>query len=180
MPPAGHRPPDVDGPEIPAYRLVYRSPKKLEEGAIGIGYKTFAVHHAEKLIGVVDCLSQRVDLCFDAGTLGEFLLPGDKVSDFPILAVHRTDGHSSPIEAAVFAAIGEITLPLPSGKNCLPHLLVKGRGMLIRLEQARIPSNGLLLRVTRQILESCVGPDDRALAVCDKQCVVDNFHSAER
>ena len=159
-------------------RLFFRVTHGLEEGSIGKNEMTFAIPHGDQLRAVFDRLNQTVHLLIGVGAFSDVLQAGDEVGDLPFLVLHRGDGQLFTIEAAVFSAIDEFPLPLSAGKNGLPYLLVKGRGMLAGLEQARVLSNGLFLRVTRQSLEGGIGPDDRCLAVSDEDGVFGSFESS--
>ena len=82
----------------------------------------------------------------EAGDVGKHR---DKVCDQLVAVAHGTDGQPAGIQLAVFAAVGNLALPVSIGGQLVPHRRIERAVMQAGGEQARRTGRGLRLRCSR-------------------------------
>jgi hypothetical protein len=84
------------------------------------------------------------------------------VDDRPALVAHRADGGVFGVQAAVFLAVDQPSLPHLAGGDGRPQGLVKGEVLLAALEDAWVLADGLGLAVAGDALEGGIDVLDGA------------------
>ena len=85
-----------------------------------------------------------------------------------VLVFHHADGEQLGVQAAVFAAVPQLAVPVALGAQSVPDVGVKRRLVPPRLEQARVLAHHLLRGVAGDAGEGVVDHHDVALRIGDE------------
>ena len=109
-----------------------------------------------------------VELCLHLLAFRDVSLDGDVVDDFSLIIAHRRDRHFFRVERAILTFVDYFAAPYVPVADRLPHVLVEGPVVNVRLQDLGILSHRLLEGITGQRRKRRINPQNLAIRVGDQ------------
>lgn len=125
------------------------------------------VHPEHAIRGILQGKPHEPEILFGLPALSNILLDRQEMCDVTLLVANRADNGRLPEEVAIFLAIAELSPPFFASGDGLPELHILLLGGVAGFQDARIPADHFLARITSNLQELRVRIYDRAGELSD-------------